>query len=89
MNELQMLSPRILERLKELLGKAIVRDLRFEIGPLPPQSVGIRANPAPEKKEGNGASRPYPDKIEEALEAIDDPELKQTIEETLRKALET
>lgn len=87
MNELQMLSSRILERLQELLGKAIVTELRFEIGPLPQPSVGIRTDPPPEKKESSGASRPYPEKIEQALAAIDDPELRATIEETLRKAL--
>jgi hypothetical protein len=88
MQELQILSPRILNRLRELLGSTLVKELKFEIGPLPPPAVGVREEPPTELKKNQSASRPYPENIEKALDAIDDPQLKATIEETLRKALD-
>jgi len=80
MNELQMLSPLILKKLRELTGFEKLSKIHFELGPLPTSSRRLARRP------GETGTRPmvkFPDAVLRALERVEDAELRDTIERAL------
>lgn len=80
MNELQMLTPIILRKLREETGLESIKTLRFELGALPIPSRRLARG---RERVGRRPVSELPKSIAEALEKVDDPDLRETIESAL------
>jgi hypothetical protein len=85
MNELQMLSASIVSQLATSWPEGSVKQLRFEVGTLPPppfQLEPIRPQP---RRHSATPPRPLPPALSSALTTVGDPDLRQVIEQTFQQ----
>ena len=80
MQELSFMKEQLLERIRKNHPKIDIEDIRFEIGEIKSE---------PEKKEKVLQNKKLPQDIEEfiqdSLQEIDDPDLREVVEKTMRK----
>ena len=76
--ELSLLAPRLLGRLRERVPDVPVGSLRVRVGPLPRRPSGRRPRPRREL-----APAPIPPELEARLRAIEDEELRSTLREAV------
>jgi hypothetical protein len=89
MHELQLLAPVILAKLAERPALARVKELRFELGPIP-RTTAAQAVPAEPPRAVRRARREpaLPGPIASALEKVDDDALRERIQGVLDQVLE-
>ena len=85
MNELQMLSTSIVNQLATNWPEGSVKQLRFEVGTLPPPPFKLTPKRPQPRQAPVTEPRPLPPALSSALTTVDDDELRHVIEETFQQ----